>query len=136
MQVAEKRQAVESEVAAVSSAVQPEECGAKQAQGNGVLKLIERQEAYTATDDGTPVHLPALSAEASQPTPFLSLTWEQWQEMRAQITRGLERFVSAVEEQRADRVLSIGMEMQAAISRIFLEAYAMSADLGLQELPH
>jgi hypothetical protein len=55
--------------------------------------------------------------------------------VREQIARGLELFVSAAMEQRVDKVLSVGMQMQEAVGRIFLEAYAMSADLDLRELP-
>jgi hypothetical protein len=76
-----------------------------------------------------------LSREASQPTPFLSLSWEHWLEIREQILRSLEQFANAAQEQRVDKVLSAGMEMQAAMSRIYLEAYVMSTSLGLKDLP-
>lgn len=78
---------------------------------------------------------PVFSEEASQATPFLSLSRKHWQETREQVASCLERFVSAAEEHRPDKVLSVGMEMQEVVSRIYLEAYVMSADLELKEPP-
>ena len=91
------------------------------------------REAIEVTESQSPASV--FSEEASQLTPFLSLSWEHWQQTREQVARCLERFASAAEEQRPDKVLSVGMEMQEIVSRIYLEAYVMSADLELKELP-
>lgn len=107
----------------------------EQGKPGSVHQLTDARETYDASGDGTPVAVPALSAEASQPTPFLSLSRDHWQEIRVQVARCLENFVSAAEEQRPDKVLSVGMEMQEIVSRIYLEAYVMSANLERKDLP-
>lgn len=135
MQVAEKRTGSKREKVSLARKQRGYGYLAERGKPASTHYLTDARGTYAATSNGEPVHVPVLSAEASQPTPFLSLTWEQWLEMREQITRSLEHFASAAEEPRADRVLSAALEMQAALSQMFLETYARSADLGLSELP-
>ena len=135
MQVAEKRMAVDKGMATVIVAKQGQDGRSERAKLNGTHELTEVRGVYDASGNGVHTCAPLLSAEASEATPFLSLSREQWQEVREQVANLLERFVSAVEEQHADKVLSIGMEMQEVAGRILLEAYAMSADLDLKDVP-
>jgi hypothetical protein len=139
MQVIEKQSAEDTGIVAVSldkkTLARLTERSKSKGQERMPTRLTERRGAYKATGNGTHRHEPVLSVEAEQPTPFLSLSWEHWLEVREQIIRNLDRFANAAQEQRVDSVLNAGMEMQAALSRIFLEAYVMSAHLGLKELP-
>lgn len=133
MQVAEKQE--EYTRKKVSLAKEQRTHAAAPATRELIHRFTDGRGTYDATSDGTPVAMPTLSQKASQPTPFMSLSWEQWLQVREQITRNLESFVNAAAEHRADKVLNIGMEIQSALTHIFLEAYVMSADLGLKPLP-
>lgn len=135
MQVAEKRTGSKREKVSLAQKQRGSGYMAERGKPASSHYLTDARGTYAATGNGEPVHVPTLSAEASQPTPFMFLTWEQWLEMREQVTRSLEHFASAAEEQRTDGVLSAALEMQTALSQMFLEAYARSADLGLSELP-
>jgi hypothetical protein len=137
MQVAEKQFTEEDGIVAVSLDEKTLARLIERSKSRGRLpsRLIERRCGYEASGNGTHGYEPVLSREASQPTPFLSLSWEHWLEVREQILRNLELFANAAQEQRVDKVLSAGMEMQAAMSRIYLEAYVMSTSLGLKDLP-
>src|SRR5579859_4142332 len=119
MQVAEKRMAEEIGLETTSAQEKPEKRPGKPPRSRLPSRLIERRGIYEAKGDGTYVHEPVLSPEASQPTPFLSLSWQHWLEVREQITKNLDHFASAAQEQRVDKVLNAGMEIQAAMSRIF-----------------
>ncbi|HXR66579.1 MAG TPA: hypothetical protein VN729_11680, partial [Ktedonobacteraceae bacterium] len=104
MRVAEKQCTEEDGIVAVSVDEKTLARLIERSKSRGRLpsRLIERRCGYE----------PVLSREASQPTPFLSLSWEHWLEVREQILRNLELFASAALEQRVDKVLSVGMEMQ------------------------
>ncbi|HVU70474.1 MAG TPA: hypothetical protein VHD63_25340 [Ktedonobacteraceae bacterium] len=85
--------------------------------------LTDEPGVYQLTGDGRPVELPAQEVQA----PFLPLTGEDWPEVRERLRRGLERFVSAIDARNAEQVLSAGIEMQAAFSRILLETRILKA---------
>jgi len=73
--------------------------------------------------------------EAGFDAPFATFTWQHWLEVQATIPHCFSRFLRAVEEKRADQVLMIGLEVQEVANQMLLEAYAMTANLPLEELP-
>ena len=67
--------------------------------------------------------------------PFATMTWQRWLHEQAQIVQAFSRFVRAVEQNRADHAMKIGLEVQEFAARMMLEAYVMCANLPLEELP-
>jgi hypothetical protein len=69
--------------------------------------------------------------------PFSTLTWKDWKQTQAQVELCLLRFVDAVEQKQAHRVVSIGMEMIEIAGKMFLEAYALGVNeqVDLQPIP-
>ena len=73
--------------------------------------------------------------EEGYDTPFATFTWRHWMEAQAKINQCFSRFIRAVEHERTDQALMIGLEVQEIATQMLLEAYAMCANLPLEDLP-
>ena len=90
--------------------------------GQGVMTMVAIREAMEPEADG-------------YDTPFATFTWRHWMEAQAKINQCFSRFIRAVEHERTDQALMIGLEVQEIATQMLLEAYAMCADLPLEDLP-
>lgn len=72
--------------------------------------------------------------EEGYEAPFATFTWKHWLDTQARVHQCFSRFVRAVENQRIEQALMIGMEVQEIGSKMLLEAYAMATD-ATRELP-
>lgn len=100
-----------------------DENGAMRQQQENGYQLTDEPGIYRVTGNDGPVELPVTEAQA----PFLPLTGEDWPEVRERLRRGLERFIHAVDARSVEQVLSTGIEMQAAFSRLLLETCVLKA---------
>lgn len=60
--------------------------------------------------------------------PFMTFTWQHWMETQARVHQCFSRFVRAIENQRVDQAIMLGLEVQEIGSKMLLEAYTISAE--------
>lgn len=73
--------------------------------------------------------------EQGYDAPFATFTWRHWLESQARTMQCFSRFLRAVEEHHPDHAIMIVLEMQEITTSLLLEAYALSANLPLTDLP-
>ncbi len=95
---------------------------AEESTGQGIMTMDMIREAMEPEEDG-------------YDAPFATFSWRHWLEAQARINQCFSRFQRAVEHERTDQALMIGLEVQEIATQMLLEAYAMAADLPLQDLP-
>ncbi|HEU5384198.1 MAG TPA: hypothetical protein VFV38_53070 [Ktedonobacteraceae bacterium] len=63
-----------------------------------------------------------LAEEDGYDVPFSTFTWRHWLEMQAQANQSFSRFLRAIENQRIDVALLVGLEIQEIATRMLVEA--------------
>ncbi|HEX7735238.1 MAG TPA: hypothetical protein VF458_10245 [Ktedonobacteraceae bacterium] len=73
--------------------------------------------------------------EQGYDAPFATFTWRYWLEAQTRSMQCFSRFLRAVEEHHPDHAIMIVLEMQEITTDLLLEAYALSTNPPLPDLP-
>jgi hypothetical protein len=65
-----------------------------------------------------------IDEEMGYEAPFVSLTWERWQEQQARVVQNLSRFQRAIEHHHPQLALLISLELQAFVLELQKEVCA------------
>jgi hypothetical protein len=61
--------------------------------------------------------------------PFLTFTWQHWEEMQARVQQNFHRFQRAIEEKRPEKAVLAVREMHTVVADLLTEAGASAAPL-------
>jgi hypothetical protein len=71
-----------------------------------------------------------IEEEMGYEAPFVSLTWERWQEHQASVVQNLSHFQRAIEHHRPQLALLITLELQAFVTELQKEVCAWIDEEG------